>query len=936
MANWKNFQGGYWKRGANWDSGFVPNATGEVATFNVFSNNTPAGAAYIDLTASQYRLATLNLASTERQSYLLANGKLDFRSLTANPTINVTASGARAMGNILNTNFDLGFNAASGKAMAINTGVGAMLDIQGNISGTGLLEKQGAGTLRLSGTANGRVGETKLVGGTLEVASSAAFGNPNYDITISASGTWLRGVAPLVVLGNDLTIKDGVSTTISAATGTTFHLASSSIHADARFNQGANSTLHFGTTTDKGTVALFASRGNLGDNVSWFVDGGTLQTTTGWGAKLTLASGARLEVWGDTLFRTIAGTGTIASGGFGGFGAPEVKLRVGDIFVANDTTFAGQLQDGGRALALDLWGSGRLTLTNSNTYIGNTYLYDGTLALSGNGSISNSHEIQFGNVWSNQTFDISGISADSTSIRSVSGAGILVLGGKTLNVTNQLETTNGFTSFQGSAGIDRINVTLDANTVEYSLGNGHYQVDWDVTARGWDLNRDLITITGNALDNFITGSDVADAIYGGDGNDWIAGGWNGGNLLSGGRGNDFILTSSGLFGGGPNMLFGGDGDDILNIKEVDIVDGGADYDRVYVADAVFNSTFTFDMAVTHVEWIQSGWTKDTIYAQNALSGVTVWAADGSDVIYGSNFSDLLSGDDGDDAWIGGGGGADMLYGGDGNDRIDGGAGDDTWIGGDAGNDYITGGSGIDRIDGGEGDDTWLGGEGDADYITGGIGNDRIDGGDGSDTWLGGDGDGDYITGGTGNDRIDGGAGNDTWLGGEADADYITGGEGDDRIDGGGGADIWLGGDAGNDTITGGGDADRIDGGDGLDVIIGGAGADVVTGGAGADTFYFTDMNEGGDTIADWLSGADRIGIAASTFGGGLVEGPLLAEQLLVGAAPTADQDFGQFLFSTTQHKLYWDADGWGVGAAVELCTLSNINTLTANDFLVIS
>jgi hypothetical protein len=64
----------------------------------------------------------------------------------------------------------------------------------------------------------------------------------------------------------------------------------------------------------------------------------------------------------------------------------------------------------------------------------------------------------------------------------------------------------------------------------------------------------------------------------------------------------------------------------------------------------------------------------------------------------------------------------------------------------------------------------------------------------------------------------------------------------------------------DDRITGSGNNDTLNGLAGADVLIGGGGANTLNGGAGNDTFSFNRASLGGDTIADFTQGADRIDV----------------------------------------------------------------------------
>lgn len=67
---------------------------------------------------------------------------------------------------------------------------------------------------------------------------------------------------------------------------------------------------------------------------------------------------------------------------------------------------------------------------------------------------------------------------------------------------------------------------------------------------------------------------------------------------------------------------------------------------------------------------------------------------------------------------------------------------------------------------------------------------------------------------------------------------------------------------GVDAIVGTAGRDQIDGGPGIDSITGGLGADVIRTGTGADTVLFTNLNQAGDTLLDFVVGEDKIDLSA--------------------------------------------------------------------------
>jgi len=108
---------------------------------------------------------------------------------------------------------------------------------------------------------------------------------------------------------------------------------------------------------------------------------------------------------------------------------------------------------------------------------------------------------------------------------------------------------------------------------------------------------------------------------------------------------------------------------------------------------------------------------------------------------------------------------------------------------------------------------------------------------------------DRLFGTSGNDRIYSYAGDDTLKGGAGD-DWLVGGDGNDELYGG----------SGNDTLNGGNGRDLLDGGSGNDVLIGGGDNDVLIGGDGRDIFVIGQAS-GRDTIRDFKSNTDHLGLA---------------------------------------------------------------------------
>jgi Ca2+-binding RTX toxin-like protein len=241
---------------------------------------------------------------------------------------------------------------------------------------------------------------------------------------------------------------------------------------------------------------------------------------------------------------------------------------------------------------------------------------------------------------------------------------------------------------------------------------------------------------------------------------------------------------------------------------------------------------------------------------------------GNDTAHGSEATDYIYGDSGNDLLVGGtflvalasyngsisqydsvtggdylygGEGADGLYGLDGNDYLYGGGGDDSNSFMPAFKDHqavatsyytavqagLYGGVGNDYLDAGQGNDTLFGGGG-SDTLYGGAGNDTMYGGDDADV-IYADGGVDIIYGDAGDDKIlafaaYAAAGDHIIAYGGDGADYMIAGSGNDSLSGGNGADILFG-FGGNDTLYGGTGLDNVFGADGNDYLYGGADGD---------------------------------------------------------------------------------------------------------------
>lgn len=445
---------------------------------------------------------------------------------------------------------------------------------------------------------------------------------------------------------------------------------------------------------------------------------------------------------------------------------------------------------------------------------------------------------------------------------------------------------------------------------------------------------------------------------------------------------------------GDDTVFGGSGPDMFVFYNVadpgnDVVDGGSDYDRLWVG---WDSAVVVDVRAgtvagggvggagsvrfSNFEEYLAGDFDDRLVADD--SGVTLMGLDGDDTLTGGAGNDELWGEGGFELWSG-----------DGHDLIFGGAGNDTLLGNN-GNDTLYGGPGTDLVnlafsdplgDQELGSDTVVFAEApsssSADRITGfQPGADRLAFNNETHANLGGA--GNFSA---GDARFFAGAGAsagrdpsdrviyDTTTGRlwyDADGSgalasqlvatlesapqlaatdiSVVGnggaspGSGEKQV-GTGGADRLIGGE-GHDTLMGLAGNDTLAGNAGDDWLEGGTGQDQMTGGAGADSFVFRDtpFNTNYDRVFGFASGSDELLLDHQAFanagGAGGFSGADPRFFAAAGAASGHDAD-DRIIYNTSNGNLYYDADGSGGGRAMFIGILHGGPDLEASDIAII-
>jgi Ca2+-binding RTX toxin-like protein len=143
------------------------------------------------------------------------------------------------------------------------------------------------------------------------------------------------------------------------------------------------------------------------------------------------------------------------------------------------------------------------------------------------------------------------------------------------------------------------------------------------------------------------------------------------------------------------------------------------------------------------------------------------------------------------------------------------------------------------------------------------------------------------------------------------------------------------GNSANNTLNGGTGNDSITGGSGNDILVGESGNDTLTGGTGADNFRFNYSSEGIDLIMDFSVIDDRIEVSAAGFGGGLIAGAAItAAQFILGSSTTNASQ--RFIYNNLNGSLFFDRDGIGAIAQVQIATLATGLAMTNNDIFAIA
>lgn len=310
----------------------------------------------------------------------------------------------------------------------------------------------------------------------------------------NGANTWVGNIVLNGTTNTRIGVQDGASLTLTG------NISETVAGSQVLFRAGAanDNIILSGTSSSTGATSLFSNGGairitdhnRLSSAASvFFTNGGTtVFDLNGFNQEF---AGIRGESVGATILSGVAGSSTLTSN------------------TPVDTTFFNQgvIADGSGTVSFTKQGLGNQTLSNTNTYSGNTTIAAGILTLNGSGSINNSALID---VQSTGTLSISEVTTSTTiggaSAQILQGLGTVNLGTKTLKIggsgTLAPGASPGTLEFTSTGG--KLDFTADS-AITFELGTISDRIAFR-TIGDWLTGSGNASLSLSLLDGFDYGS----------------------------------------------------------------------------------------------------------------------------------------------------------------------------------------------------------------------------------------------------------------------------------------------------------------------------------------------------------------------------------------------------------------------------------------------
>jgi len=330
----------------------------------------------------------------------------------------------------------------------INVPANATATISGNITGSGSIVKEGAGTLVLTSPGNAYSGATEIKAGRLHLGNNTTNANLMATSSVTINAGCVFEMRPQGTVYFNRVIKGSGTLGVHATPqGKVILVANNTYSGTAivwngtlQVGNGSSGSLnsHIYLVEPTSTIRfvpedrlIFSKNIDGEGRVEYVSKAGKLigitgkQTHTG----ATIVESGRLSIGIETSSGSIENSNiTVYAGAVLGFDR------------TNNYTYSGIISGAGHVAKSQ---SSTLTLTGANTYTGQTFLVAGTLALGATGSIAHSYQLKFDIRDVKKTFDIKTAHQTIQSIDGVSSNDEIALGTRTLTIGRRGQNDRG-------------------------------------------------------------------------------------------------------------------------------------------------------------------------------------------------------------------------------------------------------------------------------------------------------------------------------------------------------------------------------------------------------------------------------------------------------------------------------------------------------------